>query len=122
MPKALGILEYGRSWAGAYLLRRGLFLPFELKEIMDPEVAREGLRRLQPLRRLAANLKPDPGSNIGRVCALESAHYMRNQLLRDADWAGMAHGVEVRVPLVDATLLERFAPAIPSLAPQIGKE
>src|SRR5262249_39735766 len=23
-PKALGLLEYGRSWAGAYLLRRGL--------------------------------------------------------------------------------------------------
>src|SRR5207244_1705521 len=26
-PKALGLLEYGHSWAGAYLLRRGLFLP-----------------------------------------------------------------------------------------------
>ena len=74
------------------------------------------------MRRLAANLSPDPGSDIGRVCVLESAHYMRNQLLRDADWAGMAHGVEIRVPLVDVTLLERLAPAIPSLAPQTGKE
>ena len=89
---------------------------------MDPEIAREGLRRLQPLRRLAAILSPDPGSDVGRVCVLESAHYMRNQLLRDADWAGMAHGVEIRVPLVDMTLLERLAPAIPSLAPQTGKE
>ena len=26
-PKALGLLEYADSWAGAYLLRRGLFLP-----------------------------------------------------------------------------------------------
>jgi asparagine synthase (glutamine-hydrolysing) len=34
----------------------------------------------------------------------------------------MAHGVEIRVPLVDVTLLESFAPAIPSLAPQTGKE
>ena len=95
-----------RSWAGTYLLRRGLFLPYELKKIMDPDVAREGLRRLKPLRRLAATLSPDPGSDIGRVCVLESAHYMRNQLLRDADWAGMAHGVEIRVPLVDATVTE----------------
>jgi asparagine synthase (glutamine-hydrolysing) len=47
---------------------------------------------------------------------------MRNQLLRDADWAGMAHGVEIRVPLVDETLLERLAPAIPALAPLTGKE
>jgi len=121
-PKALGLLEYARSWAGAYLLRRALFLPYELKEIMDPAVACEGLRRLQPLRRLAETLSLDPGSDIGRVCVLESAHYMRNQLLRDADWAGMAHGVEIRVPLVDTTLLEMLAPAIPSLAPQARKE
>jgi asparagine synthase (glutamine-hydrolysing) len=121
-PKVRGLLEYARSWAGTYLLRRGLFLPYELKQVMDPEMAREGLRRLQPLRRLAATLSPDPGSDIGRVCVLESAHYLRNQLLRDADWAGMAHGVEIRVPLVDMTLLEALAPAIPSLAPQAGKE
>jgi asparagine synthase (glutamine-hydrolysing) len=121
-PKALGLLEYGRSWAGTYLLRRGLYLPYELKKIMDPDVAREGLRRLNPLRRLAAALSPDPGSDVGRVCVLESAHYMRNQILRDADWAGMAHGVEIRVPLVDMTLLKRLAPSIPSLAPQTGKK
>jgi asparagine synthase (glutamine-hydrolysing) len=121
-PKALGLLEYARSWAGSYLLRRGLYLPYELKHVMDPEMAREGLRRLQPLRRLAATLSPDPGSDIGRVCVLELAHYMRNQLLRDTDWAGMAHGVEIRVPLVDMTLLEALAPVIPSIALQTGKE
>lgn len=121
-PKALGLFEYARSWAGAYLLRRGLFLPYEMKTIMDPGVADEGLRRLKPLHRLAGALSPDPGSDVGRVCVLESAHYMRNQLLRDADWAGMAHGVEIRVPLVDTTLLERLAPAIPSLALQTGKK
>jgi asparagine synthase (glutamine-hydrolysing) len=121
-PKALGLLEYARSCAGAYLLRRGLFLPYELKEVMDPDVAREGLHRLKPLRRLAEHLSPDPGSDVGRVCVLESAHYMRNQLLRDADWAGMAHGVEIRVPLVDVRSLEGLAPVIPGLAQQAGKE
>lgn len=120
-PKAPGLLEYAHSWAGAYLLRRGLFLPSELKEVIGPDLAREGLRRLQPLRRLAEHLSPDPRSDVGRVCALESAHYMRNQLLRDADWAGMSHGVEIRVPLVDTALLEALAPAVPSLAPGSGK-
>ena len=117
----VGLLEYAGSWAGAYLLRRGLFLPHELGEIIDPDIAREGLRRLKPLRRLAANLLPDPGSDVGRVCVLESAHYMRNQLLRDVDWAGMTHGVEIRVPLVDAALLGRLAPVISRLTPKMGK-
>src|SRR5262249_11775532 len=111
-PKTLGMLEYANNWGGAYLLRRGLHLPYELAQILDPEVAREGLRRLRPLRRLAAMLEPDPGSDIARVCALESAHYLRNQLLRDADWAGMAHSVEIRVPLVDVAVLESLAPVI----------
>ena len=30
---------------------------------------------------------------------------MRNQLLRDADWAGMAHSLEIRTPLVDIAAL-----------------
>jgi asparagine synthase (glutamine-hydrolysing) len=120
-PKALGLLEHSGSWAGTYLLRRGLFLPHELAEVMDPEIAREGLRRLKPLRRLAAILTPDPSSDNARVCVLESAHYMRNQLLRDADWTGMAHSIEIRVPLVDFALLAALATAIPALTPGSGK-
>jgi asparagine synthase (glutamine-hydrolysing) len=120
-PKVRGLLEYSNTWAGAYLLRRGLFLPHELSGIMDPELAREGLRRLGPLGLLVQSITPDPGSNIRRVCALESSQYMRNQLLRDADWAGMAHGLEIRVPLVDLTLLRSIAPAIDLLGAGAGK-
>jgi len=120
-PKALGVLEYSDSWAGTYLLRRGLFLPHELPRVIDPDIAREGLRRLKPLHRVASHLKPDPKSDNARVCVLESAQYMRNQLLRDADWAGMAHSVEIRVPLVDSALLRTLAPVIPVLAPGDGK-
>jgi asparagine synthase (glutamine-hydrolysing) len=120
-PKALGLLELSGSWAGAYLLCRGLFLPHELPVIMDPDIAREGLRRLKPLHRLAANLMPDPGTDSGRVCVLESANYMRNQLLRDADWAGMAHSIEIRVPLVDSMLLAALTPSIAGLKEGAGK-
>lgn len=120
-PKALGLLELADSWPGTYLLRRGLFLPPELALILEPELAHEGLRRLQPLRRLAETVSPDPGSDVGRVCALESANYMRNQLLRDADWAGMAHSLEIRVPLVDITLVKALAPSIGGLTRAAGK-
>jgi asparagine synthase (glutamine-hydrolysing) len=46
---------------------------------------------------------------------------MRNQLLCDADWAGMAHSLEIRVPLVDFTLLRALAPVIRLLKPDAGK-
>lgn len=120
-PKALGMFEYCSTWAGAYLLRRGLFLPDELLSILEPELVDEGLQRLEPTDQLAASIVPDPGSDPGRVCLFESSHYLRNQLLRDADWAGMAHSIEIRVPLVDIELLERFAPAFGALVPGDGK-
>ncbi len=120
-PKAAGMFEYSGSWAGAYLLRRGLFLPHELDAILDRDIAREGLARLDPIRALAAGVTPDPGTDVGRLCALESSHYLRNQLLRDADWAGMAHSLEIRVPLVDIDLLKGFAPALGALVPGQGK-
>jgi asparagine synthase (glutamine-hydrolysing) len=37
---------------------------------------------------------------------------MRNQLLRDTDWASMSHSIEVRVPLVDWKLWRDVAPLI----------
>ena len=120
-PKALGLLEYANKWPGLYLLQRGLFLPHELSELMDRDLVREGMRRLRPFDHLATSIVPDPGSDIARVSLLESSNYMRHQLLRDADWAGMAHGVEIRVPLVDVPLLKAVAPFFGSLVPGAGK-
>ena len=73
---------------------------------------RDGLERLQLLDTLGAAMEPDPKSAYGRVAAMEASLYMCNQLLRDSDWAGMAHSLELRVPLVDAQLLETLAPLL----------
>jgi|SRR5579862_529619 len=108
-PKYAGLLEYGGSFAGAYLLRRALFMPWELGEVLDPVATHVGLERLQTLPRLAESIQGVRAEHA-RVAALESSWYMRNQLLRDADWAGMAHSVEVRVPMVDAMLFRTLAP------------
>lgn len=104
-PKTAGLLKYGGSYAGGYLLRRGLFMPWELGTVMDPDMAREGLTRLQPLAYIGQALEPMPRLGFARIAALEASLYMRNQLLRDTDWASMAHSLEVRVPLVDSHLL-----------------
>jgi asparagine synthase (glutamine-hydrolysing) len=42
------------------------------------------------------------------LAQLESMSYLRNQLLRDSDWASMAHSVELRTPFVDFTLLDNL--------------
>ena len=114
-PKVAGLLKLGGSFAGAYLLRRGLFMPWELSGLMDKDFVTEGLRRLDPVRHISAALEPMPRTNFAKVASLESSLYMRNQLLRDADWASMAHSLEVRVPLVDAHLLRAVAPTLLSL-------
>jgi asparagine synthase (glutamine-hydrolysing) len=46
------------------------------------------------------------------VGLLESVLYMKNQLLKDADWAGSAHGVEIRTPFVDYSLLNNIGEII----------
>jgi asparagine synthase (glutamine-hydrolysing) len=115
-PKYAGLFELGRTLEGAYLLDRGLFMPWELPRLMPPEMVREGWGELQPLKRLSATLEGLGDDAVG-VGALEMCWYMRNQLLRDADWAGMAHSVEIRVPLVDVELLRNIAPYLRGPAP-----
>jgi asparagine synthase (glutamine-hydrolysing) len=108
-PKLAGAIEYGTRMGDAYLLRRGLYMPWELTDVLDPDLARAGWAALEPLTRL--NALADRAQEPRRaVQALEMTWYMRNQLLRDADWAGMAHGVEIRVPFVDARLFQDLAP------------
>ena len=70
-PKIAGFLKYARSYAGAYLLRRGVFMPWELPDLMDPKFIREGLRRLAPVKHIASILKPEPRTAWGKVAALE---------------------------------------------------
>jgi asparagine synthase (glutamine-hydrolysing) len=106
------MLEYGNAIERLWFLQRGLFMPWELPDILGEERARHALACLRLDERLRAAADPDAGSDTGRVAVLESALYMRNQLLRDADWASMAHSLEVRVPLVDAQLLRDAAPLL----------
>lgn len=119
-PKYAGLLEYGGDYGGAYLLRRGLFMPWELPQFLDPDMVRAGWRELQPLLLLQESLGSLRHSR-SRVTALESCWYMRHQLLRDSDWASMAHSIELRVPFVDLEFLRRIAPMLASAQPP-GKQ
>jgi asparagine synthase (glutamine-hydrolysing) len=110
-PKYAGVLEYAGGYGDAYMLRRGLFMPWELPDLIGPDLARQGLADLDHRRRLAATVEGVDGA-ARKVTALECSWYMQSQLLRDADWAGMAHALEIRVPLVDPFLFRTLAPAL----------
>jgi ADP-heptose:LPS heptosyltransferase len=98
-----------------------MFMPWELPDLLDPELVREGWAELQTLLRLDETLD---GIKIPRlkVSALEMSWYMRNQLLRDSDWAGMGHSVEIRVPFVDVDLLRAIAPLLASKQPPTKRD
>jgi asparagine synthase (glutamine-hydrolysing) len=121
-PKLAGLLRYGGNMAGAYLLQRGLFLPSELDRIFaDTDFVQEGLEQLRPQELIAAVLEQGPTTIFGQVAALESCFYLRNQLLRDTDWAGMDHSLEIRTPLVDHVLLKEAATLMTSELRPNGK-
>lgn len=121
-PKLAGLFSLVGSYERAWLLQRGLYMPWELTRLMGEDNAARGMERLQPLAMLAGLLNPYPRIARARVSILESAMYLRNQLLRDADWAGMAHGVEIRTPLVDVALLRSLAPQLMQRTGGAGKD
>lgn len=113
-----GIPQYGNTPEGAYHLAKGVFMPWELSAVLAHDFLAAGMQALAAED--AAHLESvDDLSPFQQVMYLESARYMRNQLLRDTDWVSMAHSLEIRVPLVDAQLTA----AITGLAAQgrLGK-
>ena len=108
-PKYAGLAQYGGTFPGAYMIERGVIRPWDLPHVLDRDVLRAGLNRLALLDDQLANASAPGVNGFAKVSILESSRYMRNQLLRDSDWAGMAHSLEIRVPLVDSVVVERLA-------------
>lgn len=113
-PKYSSLLEYGTDIADAYMLRRSLFLPWEMANVLGRERARLALADLETS---AAKVELPAVRTHALVTLLELRRYMTNQLLRDTDWASMRHGVEVRVPFADATVVTELLPQIASAEP-----
>jgi asparagine synthase (glutamine-hydrolysing) len=107
---------------GAYWLKRGLFGFDRLPSLMG----RENFENLKKditssyfVKESVGLLAADKKLAIGQM---ESMLYMRNQLLRDSDWASMAHSVELRTPFVDYALLQELSPIIYKFDKFNGKE
>ena len=114
--KYASLFELGGSWSGSYQLRRAQYLPWEIyglpnDVLADSTFVRAGLERLYQSQMALdeAHLESSSTPDFLKVSYLELTNYMRCRLLRDADWAGMAHSVEIRVPYLDMPLIRRVA-------------
>jgi len=81
-----------------YFIMRQLFSPTARQALIGPcATDRSGI--FEP----TLNDRNDP---VNQITRFELSYYMRNMLLRDSDAMSMAHGVELRVPMLDDALVE----------------
>jgi asparagine synthase (glutamine-hydrolysing) len=103
------------TWLEAFHAQRGIFTPEEaaiLAEALSGEKPGPPLWQMDDL----------PDNPRAAVSHLEVTRYMRNQLLRDSDVFSMAHGLELRVPLVDVRLAETLLSLAPEIRLRQGKK
>ncbi len=96
----------------AWLLRRSIYSPDELSGLMGDK-AEEIIKDFSAEGMLTKMVGTIEGSTELDLAQIESMTYLRNQLLRDSDWASMSHSIELRTPLVDAKLLKQLSPHFP---------
>lgn len=92
-------------------LRRGLYSPEFACETALMDVREPLLRSLERI--------PNEHDPLQRMLFLDTVHFLTDHNLNYADRAGMAVGVEVRVPLLDIELV-KFAASIPTSMKQAG--
>jgi asparagine synthase (glutamine-hydrolysing) len=99
-------------WWSTEQLRRGLYSAEFGARVADVDTAAP---LLESLRRIP--MEHDP---LQRMLYLETKHFLADHNLNYTDRAGMAVGVEVRVPLLDLDLV-RFATKVPAAYKQRGR-
>jgi len=98
-------------WWSTEQVRRALYAPEFAERLSGVDTAAP---LLQSLARIPAERDP-----LQRMLYLETRHFLADHNLNYTDRAGMAVGVEVRVPLLDLDLV-RFATRVPSSLKQQG--
>ena len=123
-----GLAKPGSRWRRVAQFLRGPGTPLAAFHVQrgiftEPE-ARQLARSLTGTDPGPADWKVEnlPDDSRDRVSFLELTRYMRNQLLGDSDVFSMAHGLELRVPFVDARLFQSLAAIPPEIRLARGKQ
>ncbi len=90
-----------------YLVKRGIFTLYDLKNMFGEEKVRQAYSELS-LDKLISNSIFDIENIKSKLSIIEFSLYLKNQLLKDADWASMYNSVEIRLPYVDTVLFKEL--------------
>jgi asparagine synthase (glutamine-hydrolysing) len=103
------ILIWAKTVNGAWLLKRSILTSRNSFFLKKNNTNLENLNNNFFYKKIFSVLSKKPNNNIRlKLAQMESVIYLRNQLLRDSDWASMYHGIELRTPFVDVTLLNNL--------------
>lgn len=106
------IARAGANSAEIYRGLRGFLMPCEVERLAGPRLADRAAAERVAAAEASACAAAGEEAPAATAARLETTVYLRHQLLRDIDVMSMAHGLEVRVPLVDASLLAAVWPAL----------
>ena len=109
--KYSGILDYGRNISSSFFLVRSLFLPNEVKEIISDNSFKLGFEELNLFDNCKNDIEELADEKLS-IMHLEIKYYLCSKLLRDSDWASMAHSVELRTPFVDWVFFNKIIPLL----------
>lgn len=103
--KLAALLRTDLSLLEAFLVRRNNFSFEQRRELLgsEPPLGRQGVSR-EWIDYAAARVA-DTLDTFGAISTLELAQYASNKLLVDGDVMSMAHGLELRFPLLDVDLI-----------------
>jgi asparagine synthase (glutamine-hydrolysing) len=106
------IADSGGDLVGIYRGLRAFLQPHEIREVAGAFAADRNVgARVAAAEQLNLEALGEE-TDAAAAARLESCVYMRSQLLRDLDVMSMAHGLEVRMPLVDHILIRAIWPAL----------
>ena len=103
--KLAQLADDGGSFMHPYFLVRSLFGPEEQSSIFPADRYDSAKDELDAVLQASVSASSQLDA-VNRVSYLESHWYMTNTLLRDSDSMSMAHGLELRVPFLDRSLVE----------------
>ncbi len=96
------ILPY-KDILDSYLLQRSLNSPFALSEQYGLGAVKDTYEYLRSI--FDDDLVQSTICKRHKLMYFDQTFYLKNQLLKDCDWASMAHSIEIRTPFVDKDLL-----------------
>jgi asparagine synthase (glutamine-hydrolysing) len=106
----------GPDLESGYRALRGFFMPEEIPELIGPALSDRAVFEHAGVALADAEQRMFTPAGEERLSAsvarMETRGFLASQLLRDVDVMSMAHGLEVRVPLVDHELHHTVWPAL----------